>query len=36
MQESVLSNVVLPLAIIIIMVTLGMTLTLTDFKRVAT
>lgn len=35
MQESVLSNVVLPLAIIIIMVTLGMTLTLTDFKRVA-
>lgn len=35
MQESVLSNVVLPLAIIIIMVTLGMTLTLADFKRVA-
>jgi bile acid:Na+ symporter, BASS family len=36
MQESVLSNVVLPLAIIIIMVTLGMTLTIADFKRVAT
>jgi bile acid:Na+ symporter, BASS family len=36
MQESVLSNVVLPLAIIIIMVTLGMTLTFADFKRVAT
>ncbi|WKZ39158.1 MAG: bile acid:sodium symporter family protein [Anaerolineales bacterium] len=35
MQESVLSNVVLPLAIIIIMVTLGMTLTLADFRRVA-
>lgn len=36
MQESVLSNVVLPLAIIIIMVALGMNLTLADFKRVAT
>jgi BASS family bile acid:Na+ symporter len=36
MQESILSNVVLPLAIIIIMVTLGMTLTVVDFKRVAT
>lgn len=35
MQESVLSNVVLPLAIIIIMVTLGMTLTIADFRRVA-
>jgi bile acid:Na+ symporter, BASS family len=36
MQESVLSNVVLPLAIVIIMVTLGMTLSLADFKRVLT
>jgi bile acid:Na+ symporter, BASS family len=36
MQESVLSNVVLPLAIIIIMVALGMTLTIADFKRVFT
>ncbi|WKZ34609.1 MAG: bile acid:sodium symporter family protein [Anaerolineales bacterium] len=36
MQESVLSSVVLPLAIIIIMVTLGMTLTFADFKRVLT
>ena len=36
MQESLLSNVILPLAIVIIMVTLGMTLTLTDFKRVLT
>lgn len=36
MQESVLSNVVLPLAIIIIMVALGMNLTIADFKRVAT
>lgn len=35
MQESVLSNVVLPLAIIFIMVTLGMTLTIADFRRVA-
>lgn len=36
MQESVLSNVVLPLAIVIIMVTLGMTLTVADFRRVLT
>lgn len=36
MQESALSNVVLPLAIIIIMVALGMTLTIADFKRVFT
>ena len=36
MQESVLSSVVLPLAIVIIMVTLGMTLTIADFKRVLT
>lgn len=36
MQESVLSNVVLPLAIITIMVALGMTLTVADFKRVFT
>jgi bile acid:Na+ symporter, BASS family len=35
MQESILSTVVLPLAIIIIMVTLGMTLAIADFKRVA-
>lgn len=36
MQESVLSNVVLPLAIVIIMITLGMTLTVADFRRVLT
>lgn len=36
MQESVLSNVVLPLAIVLIMVALGMTLTIADFKRVFT
>ncbi len=36
MQESILSNVILPLAIVIIMVTLGMTLTLADFRRVLT
>jgi len=36
MQESILSTVVLPLAIVVIMVALGMTLTLADFKRVAT
>lgn len=36
MQESVLSNVVLPLAIVLIMVALGMTLTTADFKRVFT
>ena len=36
MQESIISSVVLPLAIAIIMVTLGMTLTVADFKRVLT
>ena len=36
MQESVISNVVLPLAIAIIMVTLGMTLTIADFRRIFT
>ena len=36
MQESILSNVVLPLAIVIIMVALGMTLTTADFRRVFT
>lgn len=36
MQESVISNVILPLAIAVIMVTLGMTLTVADFRRVAT
>lgn len=36
MQESLLSNLILPLAIVIIMVTLGMTLTIADFKRVFT
>jgi BASS family bile acid:Na+ symporter len=36
MQESILSNVILPIAIVIIMVTLGMTLTIADFKRVFT
>lgn len=36
MQESVISNVILPLAIAIIMVTLGMTLTFADFRRIAT
>lgn len=35
MQESVISNVILPLAIAVIMVTLGMTLTIADFRRVA-
>ncbi|NJN80368.1 MAG: bile acid:sodium symporter family protein, partial [Anaerolineales bacterium] len=34
MQESILSSVVLPLAIILIMVALGMTLTVADFRRV--
>ncbi|MCW5876210.1 MAG: bile acid:sodium symporter family protein [Anaerolineales bacterium] len=34
MQESVIQSVVLPLAIFIIMVTLGMTLTVGDFKRI--
>lgn len=36
MQESVIQSVVLPLAIFIIMVTLGMTLTIADFKRIVT
>ena len=36
MQESIISSVILPLAIAIIMVTLGMTLTIADFKRIAT
>lgn len=36
MQESIISSVILPLAIAIIMVTLGMTLTVADFKRVLT
>lgn len=36
MQESLLSTVVLPLSIVIIMITLGMTLTLGDFRRVLT
>lgn len=36
MQASIISTVVLPLAIFIIMVTLGMTLTVADFKRIFT
>jgi BASS family bile acid:Na+ symporter len=36
MQESVLSNVALPVAIVIIMIALGMTLTVADFRRVLT
>lgn len=36
MQESVISNVVLPLAIAVIMVTLGMTLSIADFRRIVT
>ncbi len=36
MQESIISSVILPLAIFIIMVTLGMTLTVADFKRIFT
>jgi len=36
MQESVISSVILPLAIAIIMVTLGMTLTIADFRRIFT
>jgi len=36
MQESVISTVILPLAIFIIMVTLGMTLTVADFRRIVT
>jgi len=34
MQESVISSVILPLSIAIIMVTLGMTLTIADFRRI--
>ena len=34
MEESFLSNVVLPLAIVIIMIAMGMTLTVADFRRV--
>lgn len=34
MQASIISSVILPLAIAIIMVTLGMTLTIADFKRI--
>lgn len=34
MQESIVQSVVLPLAIFIIMVTLGMTLTIADFRRI--
>ncbi|GJQ35789.1 MAG: hypothetical protein JETCAE01_17990 [Anaerolineaceae bacterium] len=34
MQESIISSVILPLAIAIIMVTLGMTLTVADFRRI--
>ncbi len=34
MQESIISTVILPLAIAIIMVTLGMTLTIADFRRI--
>ena len=34
MEESFLSNVVLPLAIVIIMIAMGMTLTIADFRRV--
>jgi BASS family bile acid:Na+ symporter len=36
MQESVISNVILPLAIAVIMITLGMTLTVADFRRIVT
>jgi BASS family bile acid:Na+ symporter len=36
MQESIISSVILPLAIAIIMVTLGMTLTVADFRRILT
>lgn len=36
MQESVISSVILPLAIFIIMITLGMTLTVADFRRIFT
>jgi bile acid:Na+ symporter, BASS family len=34
MQASIISSIILPLAIAIIMVTLGMTLTIADFKRI--
>ncbi len=34
MQESIISSVILPLSIAIIMVTLGMTLTVADFRRI--
>ena len=36
MQESIISSVILPAAIAIIMVTLGMTLTIADFRRIVT
>lgn len=36
MQESIIQSVVLPIAIAIIMVTLGMTLTVADFRRIFT
>ena len=36
MQESVISSVILPLAIAVIMITLGMTLTVGDFRRIVT
>jgi BASS family bile acid:Na+ symporter len=36
MQESIIQSVILPLAIAIIMVTLGMTLTVADFRRIVT
>ena len=36
MQESILSNLILPLAIVVIMISLGMTLTMADFRRVFT
>jgi bile acid:Na+ symporter, BASS family len=34
MQESIISSVILPLSIAIIMITLGMTLTVADFRRI--
>ena len=34
MEETFLSSVVLPLAIVIIMITMGMSLTVADFRRV--
>lgn len=36
MQESVISSVILPLAIAVIMIALGMTLTVADFRRIVT